>query len=102
VAQFPLQGMYFESLSGIVSALRAIAGDPDVRLARIVNRLDPSYDASATAGYRDVLVNLVSGCGSGESAAVHVFPFWSRFYAQFNARGANSRYILPLYTIHPT
>jgi hypothetical protein len=54
--------MYFETLSGIVSVLGAIASDPEVRLARIVNRLHLSYDATVTAGYRDVLVNLVSGC----------------------------------------
>jgi hypothetical protein len=57
---FPVQGMYFESVSGISSVLRAIGRDPDVRMARIVNRLHPSYDATATAGYRDVRINLVS------------------------------------------
>jgi hypothetical protein len=51
--------MYFKSLPGIIRVLRAIASDPAARLARIVNRLHPSYDATSTAGYRDVLVNLV-------------------------------------------
>ena len=59
--------MYFETLPGIISALRAISSDPAARLARIVNRLHPDYDATATAGYRDVLVNLVRGCAQRES-----------------------------------
>ncbi len=58
----PLQSMYFESIPDIVRALHAIARDPAVLLARIVNRLHRDYDATSTAGYRDIMINLVRGC----------------------------------------
>ena len=42
----------------LFGCLRAVCDDDEVRLARVYNRLRADYDASATAGYRDVLVNL--------------------------------------------
>jgi hypothetical protein len=52
------QSIIFEELSGVTSCLRAISNDPDVELLRIKNRLDPIYDSTKSAGYRDVGLNL--------------------------------------------
>jgi hypothetical protein len=52
------QAIYFEDLASLSGCLRAVCADPEVRLARVCNRLRADYDAAATAGYRDVLVNL--------------------------------------------
>ena len=38
--------------------LRAISDDPEAVVVRVKNRLDPHYNTRASAGYRDVLVNL--------------------------------------------
>lgn len=53
-----VQSIYFEDLDGIIRCLDAVAADPEVRVERVVNRLLHSYDAAATAGYRDVALNL--------------------------------------------
>ena len=33
--------------------------DPDIQIVRVKNRLDPAYDTAKSAGYRDVMVNLM-------------------------------------------
>jgi hypothetical protein len=50
--------MVFEDLRGLCEGARALLGDPDVRVLRVKNRMDPGWDAGAAGGYRDVLVNL--------------------------------------------
>ncbi len=52
------QCIVFREGRDLVTCLRAIADDPHVVLARVKNRLDAGYDTAASAGYRDVLVNL--------------------------------------------
>ena len=52
------QCIVFQKGQDLVRCLGAIGSDPDVVLMRVKNRLDPLYDAKASAGYRDVLVNL--------------------------------------------
>ena len=52
------QSIIFEDIIDIAACLRAIGNDPDVRIVRIKNRLDPVYHASASAGYRDVVLNI--------------------------------------------
>jgi hypothetical protein len=44
--------------AGVAAGLRAIAADGEVALVRVKSRLRGDYDAAATAGYRDVLVNV--------------------------------------------
>ena len=39
-------------------------------LARVKNRLRPGYDAAATAGYRDVIVNLRLRSDAARAAGV--------------------------------
>ena len=52
------QSIYFEDVSSLFACLRAIYADKEVRLVRVCNRLHNSYEASATAGYRAILLNL--------------------------------------------
>jgi hypothetical protein len=52
------QAIVFEELAGITECLRVIAGDSDVAILRVKNRLDPAYDAATSGGYRDVNLNL--------------------------------------------
>jgi len=48
----------FKDVAGITKCLKAIQGDPDIIVERIKNRFDPTYDATTSAGYRDVALNL--------------------------------------------
>jgi hypothetical protein len=52
------QSLYFETIGGLLICLQTINSDPSVQVLRMHNKLRPTYDATATAGYRDVLVNL--------------------------------------------
>lgn len=52
------QSIFFRSVADLAACLRAISSDPDVVLARIKNRYDPESDASSSAGYRNLAVNL--------------------------------------------
>ena len=52
------QSLVFESVREVAACFRTIAADPAVRLLRVKNRLDPSYDPAHTAGYRDVGLNF--------------------------------------------
>uniref|UniRef100_A0A7S0HFA5 Uncharacterized protein n=1 Tax=Hanusia phi TaxID=3032 RepID=A0A7S0HFA5_9CRYP len=52
------QSIIFDSVLDLSTCLRVIFEDEDVEIVRVKNRLDRRYDASATAGYRDVLLNL--------------------------------------------
>ena len=52
------QSIYFENVAGLFHCLRMICSDGSIKLARVCNRLHAAYDTTATAGYRDVLLNL--------------------------------------------
>ena len=52
------QSIVFEDLAGVAACLAAVRADKEVRVLRVKNRLDPDYDAAASAGYRDVALNL--------------------------------------------
>mmetsp|Transcript_30833 Transcript_30833/g.82613 ORF Transcript_30833/g.82613 Transcript_30833/m.82613 type:complete len:98 (+) Transcript_30833:6106-6399(+) len=53
-----MQAIYFASLEDLLSCVEVLAADPEVRIQRIVNQMDPAYDGSRTLGYRAVVVNL--------------------------------------------
>ena len=40
------------------SVATKIFGDGSVQLMRVKNRFNPDYDATASAGYRDILMNI--------------------------------------------
>lgn len=42
----------------LIACMRLIDSDSDLIVLRIKNRLDPAYDSSQSAGYRDVALNL--------------------------------------------
>ena len=52
------QSIYFESLSGVADCLAALARVRDVEVVRVKNRLDPEAESAATAGYRNLAINL--------------------------------------------
>eukprot|EP00961_Rhodomonas_salina_P278405 3761757-Rhodomonas_salina.2 len=52
------QSIVFASVQDLMSALEDISADEEVRIVRVKNRMDPSYDSWSSAGYRDVSINL--------------------------------------------
>ena len=48
----------FESLAGLSACLRAILADPDLDVVRVKNRHARAYPSAASAGYRDVGLQL--------------------------------------------
>eukprot|EP00291_Cryptomonas_curvata_P000851 CAMPEP_0172185550 /NCGR_PEP_ID=MMETSP1050-20130122/20237_1 /TAXON_ID=233186 /ORGANISM="Cryptomonas curvata, Strain CCAP979/52" /LENGTH=748 /DNA_ID=CAMNT_0012859559 /DNA_START=169 /DNA_END=2415 /DNA_ORIENTATION=- len=52
------QNIVFCDTQDIATCLHTIRMDPDILVVRIKNRLDISYNASMSAGYRDVMINL--------------------------------------------
>ena len=52
------QAIIFDSVADITCCLKEIRKDRSVSIVRIKNRLDPQFDATPTAGYRDVNINI--------------------------------------------
>ncbi len=52
------QSIYFENLNDLLTCIKAIATDPECKIVRVKNRLRPDVDASSTAGFRNVALNL--------------------------------------------
>jgi hypothetical protein len=52
------QTIVFEDPSNLADCLGLIGMDKEVQVVRVKNRLDPTYDARRSAGYRDVALNL--------------------------------------------
>jgi len=52
------QSIVFDSVGNMITCVRAIAADPEIQVVRTKNRLDPAFDSSRTAGYRDVSINV--------------------------------------------
>jgi hypothetical protein len=52
------QSIVFENAAGVAACLAAVRADKEVLVLRVKNRLDPTYDSTASAGYRDVALNL--------------------------------------------
>ena len=53
------QNIIFEQLDDLCHCIAIIAADREVVVMRVKNRLDPEYNASTSAGYRDVALNLM-------------------------------------------
>uniref|UniRef100_A0A7S0W940 RelA/SpoT domain-containing protein n=1 Tax=Hemiselmis tepida TaxID=464990 RepID=A0A7S0W940_9CRYP len=52
------QSIVFDNVKDLTACLIQIYEDPEATIVRIKNRLDPSYNSYASAGYRDVALNL--------------------------------------------
>ncbi|EKX41876.1 hypothetical protein GUITHDRAFT_112018 [Guillardia theta CCMP2712] len=52
------QTIIFLDVHQLCACVDLIINDPEVEVVRIKNRLDPSYNASSSGGYRDVGLNL--------------------------------------------
>jgi hypothetical protein len=55
---FCRQSIFFDTIADVAACLAAISRDSDVAIARVKNRLSPTVDSAASAGYRNVAVNL--------------------------------------------
>jgi hypothetical protein len=64
------QSIYFNEVDSLFQCLQLICKDPSIKIARICNRLHDAYDTSATAGYRDVLLNL--SIATKETKQLHI------------------------------
>ena len=64
------QAVVYDAPGALAAGLRAAARDPEVALVRVKNRLRRGYDAAATAGYRDVIVNLRLRSDAARAAGV--------------------------------
>ena len=49
----------FETVEGLTECLNDIANDPKVGIINVKNRLAASYNSNASAGYRNVALNLI-------------------------------------------
>jgi hypothetical protein len=58
ICGFKFQSIFFKDVKGMLKCLEAISSDSTVQVVRLNNRLDERYDGAATAGYRDVSLNL--------------------------------------------
>lgn len=50
--------LYFDTFTDLTQALGVIVTDTDVKVERVKSRLSVKFDATPTAGYRDVMLNL--------------------------------------------
>jgi len=51
--------LVFDEIEDLVGMLRRLHQDPEIVILRIKNRLDPAYKSSDSAGYRDVMLNVL-------------------------------------------
>eukprot|EP00286_Rhodomonas_abbreviata_P019771 CAMPEP_0181310446 /NCGR_PEP_ID=MMETSP1101-20121128/12590_1 /TAXON_ID=46948 /ORGANISM="Rhodomonas abbreviata, Strain Caron Lab Isolate" /LENGTH=158 /DNA_ID=CAMNT_0023417075 /DNA_START=171 /DNA_END=644 /DNA_ORIENTATION=- len=52
------ENIVFENVEDLIRCLEVVDADPSAKVVRIKNRLDFSYNAMLTSGYRDVVMNL--------------------------------------------
>jgi hypothetical protein len=52
------QSIVFKQIDDLVTCLQSLIEDKEAIILRVKNRLDRGYDASCSAGYRDVGLNL--------------------------------------------
>ena len=52
------QSLVYVDAAGVAACLAAVRADPEARVLRVKNRLDPADDARGSAGYRDVALNV--------------------------------------------
>lgn len=50
--------LYFDTFTDLTQALGIIVTDTDIKVERVKCRLSVNFDASHTAGYRDIMLNL--------------------------------------------
>ena len=80
----------FTSASSLLACFELIAKNSDIR--RVKNRMDPSYDASLSAGYRDLSLNIALPLPDGRQHICEVQLHLSTMYAM-KTDGGHQRYI---------
>lgn len=80
------QSIVFDTIRDITTCLALIQNDAEVKILRIKNRLDPSYNSARSAGYRDVSINIriitSESCSIGVNAHVCELQLLLRQYAE--------------------
>ncbi len=61
----------FERPEDLLTCVELVLADPDLRIERIKNRFDSSYNAVVSGGYRDVCVNLRISTFETQSLGLH-------------------------------
>lgn len=84
------QSIIFDDVASMTACLERMASDPDARILRVKNRLDPAYDSARSAGYRDMNLNLrlvgPAACGLGLHAHVCEVQLILRSFAAHKVR----------------
>uniref|UniRef100_A0A6T8PCN9 Uncharacterized protein n=1 Tax=Hemiselmis andersenii TaxID=464988 RepID=A0A6T8PCN9_HEMAN len=87
----------FSTIKALNECLQAIADDDDVVVERVKNRYHPDYDSEATAGYRDVCINLrlVSSQAKALGAELFVCEVQLQLldFARLKTNGSHKRYV---------
>merc|ERR1712054_562529 len=81
----------YESMKGIEDGLRLLAQESSI--VRLKNRFDPSYDSAATAGYRDVSINISFPAGSGMRIHICEVQLQHKELFALKSEGGHKRYI---------
>jgi len=87
----------FDSLPDLTMCLGQIVTDNEIQVVRVKNRLSNSYDASLTAGYRDVAINyrvmIQSMCLLGAETHVCELQLILRQFAELKSDSGHRKYI---------
>jgi hypothetical protein len=93
------QSLVFESLADLTACLRAVLADPELDVVRVKSRYAQSYPAAASAGYRDVGLQVrlagAAAAAAGPAAAGHVCELQLLLlpFARVKSHSGHRRYI---------
>ena len=93
------QNLIFDGLEDLLKCLSGILADPDLSVVRVKNRFAASYPAAASAGYRDVGLQLrLAGAAAeaaGPAGSLHVCELQLQLlpFARAKSRNGHRRYI---------
>ena len=92
------QRIVFREPGHLLLCLEAVQRDGEVRVLQVKNRLHDGYDGSATAGYRDIVLNLRIETAETERLGVetHICELQLSFccFAQLITSESHSRYLI--------
>ena len=65
------EAMVFDELDHLHAMLLRLEQDAEVKIVRIINRLDVRYDSALSSGYRDVMINIQLQTRETQALNVH-------------------------------
>uniref|UniRef100_A0A7S0W7E2 Uncharacterized protein n=1 Tax=Hemiselmis tepida TaxID=464990 RepID=A0A7S0W7E2_9CRYP len=91
------QTIVFESLDDLASCFIAICRDSEVDIVRVKNRLDTGYRSSASAGYRDMNINLrlksQAAIDNGINSHICEVQLILKAFAELKSAEGHARYV---------